>query len=164
MRAIGVLVGSVVLVVTVAACGGDSDGGDTGDATTRYCQYSASLGAAPTAEQLDELRRLAPDEIADDVDTYAAGLQRVVEEPDVDITADEAAAIATIDAWEREHCVDDTEVPTEEPTPSDTEPIDIDDLELDQIEPDTTPDGGLGEITDIEVLDEPIEDFEDGSP
>lgn len=161
-RSFGALLGATVFAFGVAACGDSDDDGD-GDTTAAFCEYSANLGGAPSNDELDQLRRLAPDEIADDVTTYADGLQRVVEEPGAELSAEEAAAVASIEAWEGEHCRDpSTDGQSDQPNPSDTEPIDIDDVELDDIEPEPSV-GDLGEITDIEVLDEPVENFDDGS-
>ena len=112
---------SLLAVVTLgflalAGCGDDAQENATtattttvapasGDATQAFCRRNAELdqlGAPPSAEQLQDLARLAPPAIEADVDRVA---ERVAEEGMA--AYDEQAvrdAIDKIDGWRQENC------------------------------------------------------------
>ena len=122
-RAVVCALATPALALGLLACGDDDDtaaGGGEGD-VQEYCEFSASLDEGdsfPTDEQLEELRDLAPEEIADAVDTVVT---QAVEEGEA-VFADESNteffdALDEIEAYEGENCgrddADTEEAPTE---------------------------------------------------
>ena len=115
-RPLAALAALSALLIPLAACGGDDDGG--GDSIQAYCDFSAGLDGQedfPSDEQLDELIELAPDEISDDVDFVAGRFKEendtpedagaVFDEPDI------VERIERIEAFEQEQCGREAEEP-----------------------------------------------------
>ena len=107
-RTLAVLLALVALLVPLAACGGDDDGGGSVQA---YCELSSELDDQedfPSDEQLDDLLDSVPDEISDDMELLVdrfreanddpAAAEEVFDDPDV------TEAIGNVEAFEEENC------------------------------------------------------------
>lgn len=120
-------VGVTMLALVGAACGDDDD--TSSAAPDRYCEVARRLAEPPegidfntaTPEELtaatkthfethlddiDELERLAPDQVSDDVAVYARVARHIAETGDISEfdTAENAPAIRRQEAFDREAC------------------------------------------------------------
>ena len=108
-RAYRVLGGMAVLAVIAAGCGDDDDAA-SGDGTEAYCELARTLDEKedfPTVAQLEEIRELAPEEIADEVDLAADKIiaaldtdtpEEVFDDPEL------TEAFEVIEPFEEEQC------------------------------------------------------------
>lgn len=163
------LAAAACMVLVVTACGDDDDEasptsttvaeGDGASTSDDFCAASAELDSGegpPTAEQFEELKELAPDEISAEVDLAADAFI----EADGDFGAAFAVegvedAVEAIEAWEAENCENEFAVAPEHQEYCDAvEELDSQDgpptveqvQELKELRPDS-----IGEETDMVV-------------
>lgn len=106
------LLALAVLLVPLAACGGDDGGGgDNAGSIQAYCDFSASLDEQsdfPSESQLDQLRDVAPSEIEDDIDAVVDRFEEVGEDEEAlgELFSDEefSERIERIEAFEEREC------------------------------------------------------------
>ena len=101
-----------MLGVLVAGCGDDDEGAsDDGGDVEAYCAAVAEMDGsdeAPTVEQLEAIRDVAPDEIADDIDVVVDAFIEAIESGDPEaVFADadvEERLTGVIEPFEEENC------------------------------------------------------------
>lgn len=105
--------GFTAFALLVAGCGDDEDGGDL----AAYCDLTASFDdqeSFPSDDQLDEVEDVAPEEIRDDVETFADAIREVDEDDPAAASAlfdDEevVTALGNIEQFEAENCDTDSD-------------------------------------------------------
>ena len=106
-RTFAALFALLVLLVPLAACGGDDGGGSV----QAYCDLSKELDDQeefPDDDQLDELFDAAPDEISDDIELLVDKFREANDDPEsaeqVFDDPEVTEAIGNVEAFEEESC------------------------------------------------------------
>ena len=107
-RTLAALFALVALLVPLAACGGDDDGGGSVQA---YCDLVDEVNQQedfPSDDQLEELVDAAPGEISDDIEFVADRLREANDNPEtaeeVFEDSDFTDRLENIEAFEEENC------------------------------------------------------------